>query len=357
MLSFIPKTLTFVATGARVKYVTCEKCQTEYAYELIRTGMGEGNAPFFLGQASAAARAKKRAHEQLEKRLASEAELVPCPTCGWVNEDLIKAYRASRYRWLVWALLPSALFLGLLAFSLLAALARMVGVPEWEARVVTAGLLAAYTALSLILILPLRGRLLGRIDPNRTYPQRPVVPPGTPPAFLCRKDLHTGEEDFERVPNRYAGLGPFAGWAVLRPGQTVLPDFCCVCMAPATTNFCLPFFWNDSSVIEVPLCASCAARIRRRLCLTSLAVVAVVAALSCLVALVFPEIGDKWIIVILAAVVAVAGVLLLPKHLCCPYKCRILDVDSGIVVFQASSRAFMDLLIEQVRESDGDVPR
>ena len=42
------------------------------------------------------------ARKDLARRLERESEMVPCPKCQWVNEDLIARYRRRKYRPLAW---------------------------------------------------------------------------------------------------------------------------------------------------------------------------------------------------------------------------------------------------------------
>src|SRR5438067_1274597 len=84
-------------SGLRVESVVCEKCATTFSYELVRVGAGTASAPYYIGQTAAKARADQRARADLQKRLAREAELVPCPKCHWVNDGLIERVRRRRY--------------------------------------------------------------------------------------------------------------------------------------------------------------------------------------------------------------------------------------------------------------------
>src|SRR5690242_15731697 len=119
MFVYVSRTFTTTVVGRRWEKVTCEKCQAEFHYELVRIGVGSSSAPYYIGQDSARQRASGTAQRNLDKRLAREAELVPCPKCRWVNQDLIRRYRRSLYRagpWLsllLW-LVSGAIILGTL---------------------------------------------------------------------------------------------------------------------------------------------------------------------------------------------------------------------------------------------------
>jgi len=75
--------------GTRLEAVVCEKCQTSYWYELTRVSVGKAWVLYGLYEEAARRRAKMRADQNLQWRLASEAELVPCPKCRWVNQPLV----------------------------------------------------------------------------------------------------------------------------------------------------------------------------------------------------------------------------------------------------------------------------
>src|ERR1044071_4157460 len=99
MFVYVGKRFTATATGRRIVEVRCDKCQAQYFYELLRQATGTASAPYYLGQNSAARRSEKIAQKRLAKRLAAESDLVGCPSCKWVNEELVRGYRRMRYRW------------------------------------------------------------------------------------------------------------------------------------------------------------------------------------------------------------------------------------------------------------------
>lgn len=90
--------------GNRLIAVRCEKCRCEYFFKLACVGAGSAQAPYGIGSKRAARAAQERARRVLEKRLARDTELVPCPRCGWINDDLVSRYRLGRYRrWTMYA--------------------------------------------------------------------------------------------------------------------------------------------------------------------------------------------------------------------------------------------------------------
>jgi len=184
------------------------------------------------------------------------------------------------------------------------------------------------------------------------------VPLGTPPALIERNDPHTGERRVELVPNRCDKPELLASWAVYRPGQVEFPRVCCVCMTPASTNYRSPFKVNKGSDFPVPLCGPCYSRVRRRWWLFALAVAGAAIGLAALLAKAVPGLDDfgRWALFCVVALFAVCfGVAVLPNLICRPYRLRVVDADRGVFRFKASSRAYTGLLIDQVRQSNGDV--
>src|SRR5688500_5784881 len=240
---FVAKEITATLAGGRLETVTCEKCGTRFHYQLTRVGVGKGSAPYLVGQGAASDRAAGAAERDLAKRLAREAELVPCPKCYWVNQDLVERYRQRRYRrapLLIVILVGAGIVAGpIVAFSLTALVGYNSGLPS----VVSLAILAL-TLSTPAWVLLARRHLRRRIDPNATHPRRPAVPPGTPPALVEQRDPRTGQARLVPVASHGgddpAGAGGSPGgagrveWAVFRPGQVRFPPVCCMCLAPAT---------------------------------------------------------------------------------------------------------------------------
>jgi hypothetical protein len=97
------------AIGSRLVAVQCDKCGCEYSFELARVGSGSAQAPYGIGTKRAARTAEERAQRDLGKRLEHDAELVPCPKCAWINEELVSRYRRGRYRG--WTKFAASIFL------------------------------------------------------------------------------------------------------------------------------------------------------------------------------------------------------------------------------------------------------
>src|SRR5688500_3352479 len=95
---YFGKVFTATEAGRRMVSVRCEKCRTAFWYELSRVAVGRASAPYYLFQESAERRADRNAKRDLARRLEEDAELVPCPKCHWVNQELVNRYRSGLYR-------------------------------------------------------------------------------------------------------------------------------------------------------------------------------------------------------------------------------------------------------------------
>jgi len=262
------KTFSSRVSGSRIVSVNCGQCGTDYHYELVRTGVGTGSAPYGLGARSAQERADKAAAAALEKALAMDAEMVPCPGCGWVNDDLIRRHRRHHHRWTAGAIIVS------LVLCLIGWIA--VGVLHSSSRS-TPGLTTLVAALAVITVgVPVTifivGRALrGRIDPNR---RSMPLPPGTPPALVARQDDHTGHIELVVAPVRpehdrrmvdggaVRDTAGDRGRLVIPEGKLVIPPYCCYCLEPASSLASGPAFLTFSKDLVLPACDACA-RIHR----------------------------------------------------------------------------------------------
>jgi hypothetical protein len=143
---------------------------------------------------------------------------------------------------------------------------------------------------------------------------------------------------------------------MFRPGQVQLPAVCCMCLSPATTTFRSPMQTNDRSELHVPLCKPCVGRLRRRWWLALLLIAAGAFVVAGCLAGVIPG-GDptgRWILFgILGFFGALIGGVIGAGAIAKPYRMKVVDADRGIVKFAASHPQYTQMLIEQVRQSDG----
>jgi hypothetical protein len=119
---FIPyaNTYTVTTTGSVMKFVDCESCKGEYVYKLTREGKGEGTDMLFLDNKGAIDRAEQEARSLMVARLAKSCDPVPCPMCGWYQQQMVERMRYHHHRWMVTAgvfSFPIALFWSLFAMA------------------------------------------------------------------------------------------------------------------------------------------------------------------------------------------------------------------------------------------------
>ena len=183
---------TSTMEGGRLVPVVCDQCRTNFFYQLNREGTGKGSAVMFVGQQGAYDRSQRAAQSNLQKRLASEVELVPCPKCHWVNETAIAQYRKQMYR----DAPRLIVFVAVVAFvGSTLALGLLPDVVGGRAAAILSMLLMLASLTSPVWILVGRHVLRKRLDPNRLYPGGPAtVPPGTPPALVKTKSPNGGRE-------------------------------------------------------------------------------------------------------------------------------------------------------------------
>lgn len=348
------KTFTATATGRRVEAVTCGQCGCAFRYELVRTGEGRAAALYGLFQGAAQRRADRAAERDLAKRLAREAEMVPCPDCRWVNRDLIERYRRRRYGvGAMWILL--VMILCGVGGPLVMALAReQLGIRSETPRTVALWMLCA-GVLAPVVVSLVQGVLRRRIDPNRTYPRAPVVPPGTPPALVDRVDEQTGWSVLETVPS-VADAGGSGEWAVYRMGQVTFPATCCVCLAPKQTVYGSPLQLNSWDAVPVPLCRACARRLRWRWWGVALGVAAVMTGAAYVAAISIHGLDSmgRWMTGgLLAFFGTIVGWAVVPNWACRPYRVKMIDADRRILRFAARNPGFTAKLVEQVRREEG----
>jgi hypothetical protein len=357
MLVYAGKEITAAVQGRRLECVTCEHCQMRFYYELVRVGAGKGSAPFFLGQQSAADRAGKAAEKQLAHRLDQEAELVPCPKCDWINQDLIDRYRKRQYPGAIKLAIVIAIA-GLIAAPIIGmALYESLGYNSKTPRIVSAAI-SIIALLSPLVVLFIRNHLRLRINPNFLHPRPPILPAGTPPALIESKS--PGSKSVVLKPVLRSNPTDHGGptlWAIFRPGQIRFPDLCVICLAPAKVLYDPPFKVNQTSEIAVPLCTACARSLTRRWWITALFVSVIALACAALLAIIPSglDAAGHWIIFSLVAFFGVlVGIAVVPTWLGRPYRFYVVDPDRNINKFAASNPAYTQLLIDQIDLSQGN---
>lgn len=312
------------AVGKRIAGVHCDQCGAEYFYELTRVGIGSATAAYGFGKEAAKRKAFARAQKDLGKRLATDAELVPCPKCGWVKEELIAAFRKWRYRG--WTNVAIVIAVGGSAIAIALALVLLTDQkpdPTTAARILGAGLSASFGgAIGLIAFCDW---MRGRIQPNANHPGPPILPPCTPPALT--KDSNNGK--LEPAPRRESAGDAVDRWVAYRVGQT-LPGVCCRCLNASQTVLPLQLFTDIQ--LRIPLCAVCLKERNRTIIRYTAAIylgalAAIAVALWLGGALKDPE----WWILVYASVVLPLLAYVVAKRMTKPVGIRIADRSRGVV--------------------------
>lgn len=358
---YFSKQLTATVTGRRLVSVTCQKCRTGYWYELSRVGGGRASAPYYLAQQAAQARADRAAQKDLARRLEQDVELVPCPKCNWVNQDLVDRYRQGLYRRAP-MLIAVCVAVGVLGYAIIAGITGGGGYHPnaGAARTVGAVLLAVGLSSPVWVLLPRRILRL-RVDPNATYPRPPALPPGTPPALVERRDPQGGGTYLEEVVRRATGPAARARVgepvAILNVDQLYFPPVCCVCLGAATRGYKSPFRATTNSDIPVPICDACSRRLTVRWYLLAPLWAVAAAAAAALVALAIPDIDatGRWITFTVVGLFGVVlAVAIVPNRYCRPYRFKVIDNERAVIEFAARNPAYTRMVIEQAGLPDED---
>jgi hypothetical protein len=341
---YVSKVFKSSATGRRLKSVTCEKCGTGYFYLLVRVGTGKEGAPYFLGQAGAAERARSNAETDLAWRLEREAELVPCPKCGWVNHDLVKRHFRRKFRRSKWIAAGVAIAGGIAAWI------EWITSQDQKFSTTTLVILAA-GVLGAGVVLGLQWWRRQWLDPNRNYPARTVVPPGTPLALVERRDARTGETYLEPVSRPASEPAGSPAWAVFPAGQVGFPWVCCNCLDKAAMEY---EEVDQKLGGNVPLCRPCSARFTRRYRTAALLSTAGAIGLAALASVSVPgaDTFGRWLLFLILSFIAwIVVVTQVPHRVSRPYRYGIVDADRAIMKFAANNPEYTELLIRKIRES------
>lgn len=345
---YFGKRFASASFGSAVVGVRCDRCACEYYYELARIGAGQGTAHYNMGQEGAAEAAQTRAELDLQERLKTEAELVPCPKCHWINDELVQSYRRGRYR----GFMKAPLILGVIgvAISLLVwwILSTRSSRPD-EQRAAMYFLFGG-PALAAALVggaFVLRALLRLRIQPNRHFPEPPQLPPGTPPALL--KDAATGE----LRPHRRSAM--VDGWQEFQIGRHYFPLVCCNCLKPATTQHALGIPVGNQMNLEVPCCAACAGQsqsLGMRGWLIAGAIALFIAGM--ILAALYLD-GNNVTLAILGMLVVmgiVIGVIVKTVKPSLPFEAKVVDPARGVIRLRFRNVEYGRLVFQQTTETD-----
>jgi hypothetical protein len=113
------------ATATVPRFVMCEECGHGYGYWLTRTGYGHAYEHWGFIPAERLDRFVTDAEVEVEQKLKTACEAVPCPECGWYQRHMRDRAREERYGWLLWAGIGAAI-VGVFLLMSLGGMAAMV---------------------------------------------------------------------------------------------------------------------------------------------------------------------------------------------------------------------------------------
>lgn len=274
MLFYYGKQYESANVGERLVRVECDHCQCVYHYQLARVGEGAANSHFGIGNTAAADSAEDRSRKNLKQRLVNEAELVPCPKCNWINDELVEGYRQSQYRGAGGCALAIGL-VGTVSSLICAWYAYSGPIPEEKALPYFLFVGPAIFISIAIAILLYRRLARSLIRPNRNFPLPPKLPEGTPPALIDRPET----DEPEPIIAKPDPIKPAEEWVEFQIGRSEFPPICCVCLNKTTFEhaYKIPFYKDIE--MAVPRCEKCdraSARRYRRICLITLLIASLV---------------------------------------------------------------------------------
>jgi hypothetical protein len=250
------ETFTAARIGARTKYVHCEQCGTPYEYRCIRRAVGTGSATYGIGKERAQRKAAERAESLLEKRLLKGIDPVPCPSCGWVQREMVDELNRRQYRWMSWV---GWTVVGLALAA--AGCALLVNLQESSPNRVSPGTQRFVTDALIVALagagLPLAVRRALRVNPNgAAHPDHAEVLPGAPRGFP------PGMLELQALVSHPPHLSS-DGWVTVQVLGLTHPLICCDCGTPTTTEqkFGLG---SRKAEMTVRICNGCHRRYKRR---------------------------------------------------------------------------------------------
>jgi hypothetical protein len=158
--------ILLMLSASRVRYsgetavaVHCENCRRKYYYRLKRSARAE---------ATSKDQARLIAKQRLCRKLDGDIDPVPCPSCGWLQEEMVPLLRTPRLRWMqhlgIATLVIGAIFC-IPLFLYFDPTTRPADKPSLPLAVVS-GSLVVWGGLSMLTMLGMRSYLNARYDPN-----------------------------------------------------------------------------------------------------------------------------------------------------------------------------------------------
>jgi hypothetical protein len=253
MFLYWDKSFSSASVGARLIRVECDQCHSEYFYQLARISTARTTAPYGEGVRRAQESAGNQSERKLHERLAGEAELVPCPNCNWINNDLVEGYRKGQYCYfsglaIVVAAVGSA-------SSLIAAWFFSVGPAADQAAIPYCmyGGPALFVSIAGVLIL-FRAWLRSLIQPNRHFPWGPKLPIGSPPALT----INPVDGELAPAARKKPKSSVAENGIDFQFGRHTLPGVCCSCLKSTDLGASFELVIDEGLNLKVPRCHACA---------------------------------------------------------------------------------------------------
>ena len=308
---------TALVARTRVVSVTCEKCGCAYYYELTRTGAGSAEAAY--GIVTFSDSAEQQAIEEARRRLTIDAELVPCPQCRWINEDLVCRYRMG--------------------------------------RIYECTILASLVAAATFRAIP--KSLEHCIQPNRNHPGETHLPIGTPPALIMNDQGQLVPARTDVMDSRREGEHKSMAFQLGRHSLTA--HTCCVCMGDASHMSSLTIQPIAGFDFPMGLCWGCGWRNTVASSAKSLGAALVVFAVTTLLAFLVGIREEGIVFVNLLLSVAVG--LIVWSFVRYPIQVTVVDVTRGVLFLKFKHPQFPSLVchydrhpIEMIEANETNVP-
>ena len=351
MVPYWGKRVASEHVGLRLVPVKCMKCGCEYFYELSRIGIGSRTAHYWIGKASAARSAHGQSQRDLARRLALEAELVPCPKCNWINDDLVYGFRLGRYR-----------RFGMFAFGVgfIGTVGSLIG-----AWFISIGPAADRAALSYFLfggpilfillasgMILLRNWMRCRIQPNRDFPLPPKLPTGSPPALIW--DEKSGE--LTPVNPGHPQDCITNDWHDFQIGRHELPLLCCDCLQVTDTEHGYKRQITPTMELVIPRCADCARIAKQRFRRIWWITVALGLLIMCIVMMPLRlESAEFWIIIGVSLLISFALASFVASIMTAPVKVAGGDGSRGVIRLRFNNADYGRIVGKHINDSSDTI--
>jgi hypothetical protein len=339
------ETLTEYASGSVLRRIGCERCHTEYFYELARVAKGTGSAVYGIGKEAARQRAKKSAEKKLAKMLLNDGEAVACPKCKWLQSGMVRELRAHRHRWMrqLEYLCGGVAFLILLIYLMFCLTDPRIA-ENIARKMTTPAIVLVVLAIALRM---LRGPLAGGFDPNNSRADSGVARgSGTPPALL----RDSAGQFFAPEPECCTDGQAKSVTVQLARAAGSVPRQCCMCLGHAD-KWRKPAFC-DTGLLAIPICKPCLRAWNWKTAKAVLLVIAGSALIAWLGAMLIPDLKQAERIGLgIGATVVLSAVLglIAARRAKQPFRGKRIDKRRGVVKLTFLNQRYADALAEQYR--------